>query len=127
MAAELVTTYYTNHAEETAEGAAEWREFATADGRKYQVNLRTGAQAWLEAPPTNPQLAHLHQLFEKHDVDNKGELGWDEFWQVLNELGLGMSDDEIGGWHAFADSDANGVIHWSEVCGKYGMVFFCRR
>lgn len=126
MAAELVTTYYINHAEDTAEGDAQWREFATPDGRPYKVNLRTGEQAWLDVP-ANPQLAHLHQLFAKHDSGGKGELSWDEFWLVLSEFGMEMSDGEIGEWHAFADSDANGVIHWSEVRVKYCMFCFCRQ
>ena len=56
----------------------------------------------------------IFQLFEKHDLDKTGELEWAEFWTVISELGLGLSEDEISQWHSYADVDQSGTIKWSE-------------
>ena len=34
---------------------------------------------------------------------------------MLKELGVEMTDEEVGQWHTYADSDANGMIQWAEV------------
>ena len=115
MAAELITTYYINHADNLPQDEEQWREFATPDGRPYRVNLRTGAQEWTDET-ANPQIAHLQQLFTKYDTEGTGELSWESFWSVLlKELGVEMTDEEVGQWHTYADSDANGMIQWAEV------------
>ena len=34
--------------------------------------------------------------------------------QVLNDLQLGLNDDEIGEWQKHADTDGSGTVKWSE-------------
>ena len=49
-----------------------------------------------------------------HDVNESGELEWGEFWAVMTELGLELTEAEITEWQQFADADENGSIKWSE-------------
>lgn len=43
-------------------------------------------------------------------MDQSGELDLNEFWNVITELGLGLSDDEINEWQTFADTDQSGTV-----------------
>ena len=55
-------------------------------------------------------LHHLQLLFEAHDKDQSGELEWGEFWAILTDLDLGLTDENIGEWQAFADADQSGTV-----------------
>ena len=42
-------------------------------------------------------------------------LSWEEFWRLMKELDLGLSDIEIGELRQAADTNADGVIEWEEL------------
>jgi len=115
MAGELIKTHYAN-SDWTGEPGTEWREMSDCTGHNYRINQQTGDTEWMAAAskPMGPMLRHMWQLFKQHDVNGSGELEWDEFWTVMTELGLEMSEEEMEQWHAFADKDTNGSIKWSE-------------
>mmetsp|Transcript_68128 Transcript_68128/g.117051 ORF Transcript_68128/g.117051 Transcript_68128/m.117051 type:complete len:269 (+) Transcript_68128:93-899(+) len=111
VAAELIAKYYSTH-----EFEDQWREHTDTEGNVYRVNLSDGKSEWIKRAekPMSPHIKHMWLLFKKHDSDDSGELDWPEFWSVLTELGLEMTDDEIGKWQSYADADGNGSIIWSE-------------
>jgi len=111
VAAELIAKYYSTH-----EFEDQWREHTDTEGNVYRVNLSDGKSEWIKRAekPMSPHIKHMWLLFKKHDSDDSGELDWSEFWSVLTELGLEMTDDEIGKWQSYADADGNGSIIWSE-------------
>lgn len=56
----------------------------------------------------------MKQLFTKYDTNGSGELEWGEFWNVINDLELKLSDEEIGEWKKYADTNQNGSVCWAE-------------
>ena len=42
-------------------------------------------------------------------------LSWDEFWRLMKELDLGLSDVEIAELRQAADTNADGVVEWEEL------------
>ena len=73
--------------------------------------------SWADQDPPPTLLEHLEMLFQAHDADGSGELEWDEFWQVLADLNLGLSDEDVGAWQAWADADGSGSVRWGAFKG----------
>ena len=42
-------------------------------------------------------------------------LSWDEFWRLMKELDLGLSDIQIAEMRQAADTNADGVVDWEEL------------
>jgi len=108
MAGEVFKTYYQGRA---GQGDV-WVTKKDSRGRAYRLNEATGESKWVKK--ASPLVSHMKQLFIKHDADSSGSLSWEEFWYVISELNLGISDAEIGQWQTFADADGSGTIHWGE-------------
>jgi len=111
MVGELITKLFSARTFE--EGSDPWKQ-SVCEGRGYKISMETGESEWTEDKTLGPHLQHMAQLFEKHDTDESGELEWSEFWSVLNEMGLELSDEEIAEWQQYADADQNGSVKWSE-------------
>jgi Ca2+-binding EF-hand superfamily protein len=111
FAMELIKQYFTS---KSFEGDDPWKVKSDLEGREYRINQTNGENEWVNPKPMSHHLKHMCQLFQKHDSDQSGELEWEEFWNVLNELGLELTDKDIEEWQAFADADQNGSVKWSE-------------
>jgi Ca2+-binding EF-hand superfamily protein len=90
----------------------------------------------------------MKQLFSVADADGSGELDWGEFWkvcacvlllamsesclteifqQLVSDLQLELTDEEIGEWQAYADADGSGTVKWSEfepIAGDFLTKFY---
>ena len=108
-----------------------WVELDDGRGHAYRLNRATGEALWCDprasgergeaaggaagearafrAPP--PGLTgQLKRLFAKYDEDGSGELEPVEFRRVLEELGLGLSDEEMDRVQEEADTDGSGTV-----------------
>jgi Ca2+-binding EF-hand superfamily protein len=108
MAGEVFKTYYQGRAGQ----GDDWVTKKDVSGRAYRLNQATGDSKWVKR--ASPIVSHMKQLFIKHDTDSSGSLSLDEFWYVLSELNLGISETQILDWQKFADSDGSGTIQWDE-------------
>lgn len=93
-----------------------WVKLKTAHGKEYYLNRMTGQSEWMDtsdvtqrkrmsclAPATHlqspPSLSlNMKAIFHEYDVENSGELDLLEFEQVLKDVGIGLTDQDIIGW-----------------------------
>jgi Ca2+-binding EF-hand superfamily protein len=66
----------------------------------------------LESPPSIA--TNMQYLFHEYDVDNKGELDWQDFQSVLRDLGIGLTDEDIETWGDEREVTRTNVVKWSE-------------
>lgn len=57
---------------------------------------------------------YLKNAFLKHDSDNNGTLSTEEFWKLMKELQLGLSDADIEWLHSVTDADADNSVKLDE-------------
>mmetsp|Transcript_165 Transcript_165/g.503 ORF Transcript_165/g.503 Transcript_165/m.503 type:complete len:375 (-) Transcript_165:33-1157(-) len=69
-----------------------------------KIRLKTGSYGTRE----------LHALFKKFDLENDGECNWVDFNRAMQELGLQLSDDELGHLIAMLDADGSGSLTYKE-------------
>jgi Ca2+-binding EF-hand superfamily protein len=93
-------------------GQSEWFDAHDPEGQELRLANFRASPAYLKQPPS--LLEHMHQLFKIYDSDASGELEWAEFWRVLDDLDLGLTEEEIGQWQLFADADGSGTVKWCE-------------
>lgn len=111
FAMEVIRQFFTS---KSFTGDDPWLEKTDLLGRDYKIDRTNGDNEWVSEKPMGYHLTHMCQLFQKHDVDCSGELSWAEFWNVLQELGLELSEKDILQWQEFADVDKDGSVKWSE-------------
>lgn len=111
FAMEMIRQFFTS---KSFTGDDPWIEKTDLLGRDYKIDRTNGDNEWVSEKPMGHHLTHMCQLFQKHDADQSGELEWEEFWNVLSELGLELTDKDILNWQEFADVDKDGSVKWSE-------------
>lgn len=57
------------------------------------------------------QIVHL---FRKYDIDGSSLIDMDEFKNMLSELGLHCTPEEVQEIFTMADEDCSGQIDWNE-------------
>ena len=57
---------------------------------------------------------YLKAAFLKYDSDNNGTLSTEEFWKLMKELQLGLSDEDIEWFHSVTDVDSDGTVKLDE-------------
>lgn len=56
----------------------------------------------------------LKKMFMKFDPDNSGTISWYEFDKALGDLGVNISQQELGHLMEIFDADADGEVAWTE-------------
>jgi Ca2+-binding EF-hand superfamily protein len=62
----------------------------------------------------------LREMFDHFDRDNNNKIDRQEFGELLDALGAGMSDDEVGVGFDVIDSNHNSAIEYSEFREWWG-------
>ena len=63
-------------------------------------------------------LGYLQTTFESYDLDSSGELEWEEFWQFVNAMNIGISEFDFVRVQGEWDEDHDGGISWREALKK---------
>ena len=62
--------------------------------------------------------SYLFDTFEGFDLDASKTLDRDEFWQFMNLLNFGLSNDDIVGLMNALDANFDGSLTWKEIIPK---------
>lgn len=66
--------------------------------------------------------AEFRKVFQAADLDNSGDVDFEELKVLLDKAGIGMDDGEFDAFVTVMDSDQNGRIDFQEFCDVFQMV-----
>lgn len=83
-------------------------------------NSATSSSPNATLPPT--LLGYLETTFNSYDLQHNGKLDWEEFWQLLNAISLGVTALDYAAVVEKWDGNKDGVIDWSEALVQFHKV-----
>lgn len=85
-----------------------------AETRKREMLARNTTVRFFKAIDVNQKLGTAHSAFQAFDVNGDGVLSPQEFTTAINNLKLGLSQEEISAFAWAVDKDGDGHISYSE-------------
>lgn len=67
-------------------------------------------------------VGYLADTFRAYDVDGNNELDYEEFWQLINAMNLGITAADYVEVQARWDGDRNGRISWREAIHQFNAI-----
>jgi len=67
-------------------------------------------------------VGYLADTFRAYDVDGNNELDYEEFWQLINAMNLGITAADYVEVQSRWDGDKNGLISWREAIHQFNEI-----
>lgn len=67
-------------------------------------------------------ITYLKSTFKEYDVDNSGTLDYNEYWNLLQCLNLGIGDSDYDAVLAKWDVNSDGLINWAEALEQFTVI-----